>query len=58
MTGNNPLKNAVASSDRVPWTALQYYHRAVETNQPEKAKLWLAEAKRLGEIVDPSEPRQ
>lgn len=45
----NPFKKAVAS-DHVPWTATQYYRRAVETGQTEKAKLWRDKAIELGEI--------
>jgi hypothetical protein len=44
-------------SDAPPWTALQYYHRARENGDHDKAKLWLAEARKRGEVVDPSEPR-
>lgn len=46
------------TDQHIPWTAMQFYHRAVETNQPEKARLWLAEAHKRGEIVDPSEQRR
>jgi len=54
----NPLKIAASAGKDPPWTALQYYRRAVENGDREKASLWLAEAKKRGEIVDPSEQRQ
>lgn len=33
-----------------PWTATQYYKRAVETGQHDKAKLWRDKAIELGEL--------
>jgi len=35
-----------------PYSALQYHRRAIENGDHEKARLWLEEAKRRGEISD------
>lgn len=50
-------KNPLLKSRESAWTAMDYYHRAVELGKGEHARLWLAEAKRRGEIIDHSEPR-
>lgn len=41
-----------------PWTALDYVRRARENGDHVKAKLWLDEAVKRGEIPDHSEPRK
>lgn len=41
-----------------PWTALDYVRRARENGDTEKARLWMDEAVRRGEVPDHSEPRR
>lgn len=54
MSGDNPIaKASTQRDDHIPWTALQYYNRAVETGQTEKARLWRLEAIKRGELAEP-----
>jgi hypothetical protein len=49
----NPLKSAAAPAST--WTAMDYYRCAVENGRRDLAALWLAEAKKRGEIPDCSD---
>lgn len=53
MTTDNRLTKPAASDGHVPWTATQYYQRAMETGQHEKARLWRLEAIKRGELAEP-----